>query len=70
MFEIPNKNTGKNTLHRTTQKMKFSIKDFCRKCDLIRSLQIWPYLLKKLLMEKSIFVQCRSRVFIVNFGQI
>ena len=34
------------------QKMKFSIKDFCSKCDQIRSfLLIWSHLLKKFLME-------------------
>ena len=37
----------------TAQKMKFSIKDFFSKCDQIRSL------LKKSLMENSIFVQCK-----------
>ena len=36
--------------------MKFSIKDFFRKCDQIRSfLRIWSHLLKKSLMEKFIF---------------
>ena len=40
----------------TAQKMKFSIKDFFSKRDLIRSfLQIWSYLLKKSLMENFIF---------------
>ena len=40
----------------TTQKMKFSIKDFFSKCDQIRSfLRIWSHLLKKSLMEKFIF---------------
>ena len=36
----------------TAQKMKFSIKDFFRK------LRIWSHLLKKSLMENSIFVEC------------
>ena len=40
----------------TAQKMKFSIKDFCSKCDQIRSfLRIWSHLLKKSLMENFIF---------------
>ena len=35
--------------------MKFSIKDFFRKCDQIRwKLRIWSHLLKKSLMENSI----------------
>ena len=40
----------------TSQKMKFSIKDFFSKCDEIRSFQqIWSHLLKKSLMENFIF---------------
>ena len=40
----------------TAQKMKFSIKDFFSICDQIRSfLRIWSHLLKKSLMENSIF---------------
>ena len=40
----------------TAQKMKFSIKDFSRKCDQIRrKLQIWSHLLEKSLMKNSIF---------------
>ena len=40
----------------TTQKMKFSIKDFPSKCDQILSfLQIWLHLLKKSLIENFIF---------------
>ena len=36
--------------------MKFSIKDFFSKYDLIRSfLRIWSHLLKKFLMENFIF---------------
>ena len=39
-----------------TQKMKFSIKDFFRKCDQIRSfLSIWSHLMKKSLMENFSF---------------
>ena len=38
------------------QKMKFSIKDFFKKCDQIRrKLRIWSHLLKKTLMENVIF---------------
>ena len=40
----------------TAQKMKFTIKGFFSKCDQIRSfLRIWSRLLKKSLMENSIF---------------
>ena len=40
----------------TTQKMKFSIKDFFCKCDQIRrKLRIWSHLLKKSFMENFIF---------------
>ena len=40
----------------TTQKVKFSIKDFFGKCDQIRSfLRIWSHLLKKSLMKNFIF---------------
>ena len=44
----------------THKKMKFSIKDFFRKCDQIRrKLRIWSHLLKKFLMEKFLFfLQC------------
>ena len=42
----------------TAQKMKFSIECFFSKCDQIRNfLWIWPYLLKKSLMENFIFLQ-------------
>ena len=38
-------------------KMKFSNKDFCSKCDQIRSfLRIWSHSLKKPLMENFIFL--------------
>ena len=46
----------------TSQKMKFSIKDFFSKCDEIRSfLQIWLNLLKKSLMENFIFCEVYYR---------
>ena len=41
----------------TAQKMKFSIRNFFRKCDQIRSfMQIWSHLLKKFLMGNFIFL--------------
>ena len=45
----------------TSQKMKFSIRDFFSKCDQICSvLRIWSLILKKYLMENFIFcVQCK-----------
>ena len=44
---------GRLTLYK---KWKFSIKDFFSECDQIqRKLQIWSYLLKKLLMKNFIF---------------
>ena len=40
----------------TTQKMKFSTKEFFSKCDQIRiKLRIWLHLLKKSLMENFTF---------------
>ena len=40
----------------TTQKIKFSIKDFFSKCDQIRrKMRIWSHLLNKSLMENFIF---------------
>ena len=43
----------------TTQKMKFSIKDFFSKFDqILRKLRIWSHLLKKSLMENFNFLQC------------
>ena len=45
----------------TAQKMKFSIKDFFRKCDQIRrKLRNWSHLLKKSLMKNSIFCPVHS----------
>ena len=42
--------------------MKFFIKNFSSKCDQIHSfLRIWSHLLKKSLMENSIF--CAVKVF-------
>ena len=39
-------------------KMKFSMKDFFNRCDQIRGkLQIWSHILKKSLMENSIFCE-------------
>ena len=45
----------------TARKMKISTNGFFSKCDQIRrKLRIWSHLLKKSLMENSIFVQCYS----------
>ena len=47
---------GVGTCCITAQKMKFSIKDFYRKCNQMRSfLRIWLHILKKSLMENFIF---------------
>ena len=44
-----------NSRH-AAQKIKFSIKDFCSKCDQIRrKLRIWSHLRKKSLMENFFF---------------
>ena len=52
---------GETFTRGTTQKMKFSIKDFFSKCEQIRSfLRIWSLLLKKSLMK--IFIFCAVRV--------
>ena len=46
---------------RYCKKMKFSIKDFSCKCDLIRrKLRIWSHLLEKSLMENFIFCAVRD----------
>ena len=51
-----------NLVKYTTQKMKFSIKDFFSKCDPIRSfLRMWSRLLKKSLMENLIFCVMRPK---------
>ena len=48
--------------------MKFSITGFFSKCDQVRNfLRIWPYLLKKSLMQTSFFVQCKSRKFYLTW---
>ena len=47
----------------TTQKMKFSIKDFFSKCDQIRrKLRIWSHLLKKFLIENFTFCAVRNNL--------
>ena len=46
----------------TAHKMKFSIKDFFRKCDQIsKKLRIWSHLLKNFLMENFIFCAVFAR---------
>ena len=50
------------------QKMKFSIKDFFKKCDQIRrKLRIWSHLLKKTLMENFIFCAKDRQEFSTNY---
>ena len=50
-------------LQHTAQKMKFSIKDFFYKCDEIRRKpRIWSHLLKKSLMENSIFCAVPGKI--------
>ena len=52
--------------HNTAQKMKFSIKNFCSKCDQIcRKPRIWSHLPNKSLMEKFIF--CEVQIETHNF---
>ena len=49
------------------KKMKFSIKDFCSKCDQIPSfLRIWSHFLKKSLVENFIFCVVFP-VFVISF---
>ena len=55
----------------TVQKMKFSIKDFFSKCDQARSfLRVWSHLLKKSLVETSLFLcsDC-SLMSLEHFGK-
>ena len=48
------------------KKMKFFIKDFFNKCDQIRrKLQVLLHLLKKSLMETSVFVQWRNNLALI-----
>ena len=50
--------------------MKFSVKDFFSKCEEIRSfLRIWSYLLKKSLLESSIFRAVVEIMFIASLEQ-
>ena len=51
----------------TTQKMKFSIKDFFSKCDQIRNfLRIWSHFLKKSVMGNFIFCAVAVVFYPVN----
>ena len=51
---------------RTTQKIKFFIKNFFSKCEQIRrNLRIWSYLLRKSLMENFIF--CPVSLLLFSF---
>ena len=47
------------SLTHTTQKIKFSIKDFYSKCDPSVS-RIWSHLLEKYLQKTSFFVRCQQ----------
>ena len=42
--------------------MKFSIEDFCSKCDQIHRTLIWSHLLKESLMENFTFCPVQSLV--------
>ena len=56
-------------LNITSQKNKFSIKDFFSKCDQIHGkLRVWSHLLKKSLMENSIFCAVLQRAYWLNFS--
>ena len=47
--------------------MKFSIKDFFKECEQIRSfLRIWSHLLKKSFTENFIFLQCMMEFWNCN----
>ena len=61
--KVINQNNDANDNDRvTSQKMKFSIKDFFSKCDQIpRKLRIWSHLLKKSLIENFIFCAVTDR---------
>ena len=61
-----------NSWTSTTQKMKFSIKDFFSKCDQIRSLlRIWSHLLKKSLTENFTFCAVKVKcVFLFDHNLI
>ena len=56
----------------TAQKMKFSIKDFCSKCDQIRrKLRIWSHLLKNFLTKNwSFCAVIRARKTKSTFFQV
>ena len=51
----------------TTQKMKFSMKNFFRKCEQIcKKLRIWSHLLKKSLIENFLFCAVPSVSYLVR----
>ena len=51
----------------TSEKLKFSIKDFLSNCDQISNfLQVWSHLLKTSLMENFIFCAVCSLLFLVT----
>ena len=56
---------SKKLRYHCTSKMKFSIKDFLRKCDQIRKkIRSWSHLLKKSIIESFIF--CAVQYFILH----
>ena len=55
----------------TSQKMKFSLKDFFSKCDQIHmKLRIWSYLLKKSFMKNFIFCGVRAESVGLIFPEV
>ena len=57
--------------HSTAQVIKFSIKDFCSKCDQIRrELRIWSHLLEKSLMENVIFCAVFYAIWNIYHGRL
>ena len=46
-----------NSLQRSAQKRKSSIKEFLNKCDHLQETTMWLHLLKKTLMENFIFCE-------------
>ena len=55
----------------TAQKMKFSIQNFCSKCDQThRKLRIWSHLLKKSLMENFIFCAVWKEELLTNYNDL
>ena len=65
---VPFVDLQKNGVAITTEKMKFSIKDFFSKCNQILSfLRILSHLLKKSLMENFIFCAVYHKAGLIAF---